>query len=490
MSQLTRKLTRWRNQFSSVHMALERALLTAVEPSSHTIPNFSSKHADHGDTQEATKPPVALEAKKMPLPPYKSTEVDKCTPTQEGIMPPPSHPAITGVKNISMLPPPPRRKIEAVDTCTVTGEGAMPPLPPRQLMTQATNMSIIMPPPSHDHSSGETAASHSTKIILSIPPQPMCGLRPLPSLKGRNAKAPSWETSGWKRVPSKSKPNSFSYLHVKTGLRQKQWVSMVCMFMDDAVITVHIIHVTLCSHVFNIVDWIKLVTQQTCIYTDTDLWRFLFFALLCFFCFVLFCFVLFCFVLFCFVLFCFVLFCFVLFCFVLFCFVLFCFVLFCFVLFCFVLFCFALLCFALLCFALFCFVLFCFVLFCFVLFCFVLFCFVLFCFVLFCFVLFVLFCFCFVLFCFVYQQRPHCGAVSTRSERIQKFIKTETPKRETSAPTQTIKKLALVLTEEEKNEKEKITQLMTANIFEYWLHEYMLKQTVTFWPLFEQVKEY
>ena len=129
---------------------------------------------------------------------------DNSASTREGNMHAPLF-AIGDSKKTRMLPPPPRHMAE--DKCAPTREGGtMPPPPSGPTGAGVTHMSAMKSLSSRDKVSAGTSV-----------------LRPLPSLKaGATTKSPSWEACGWKRVPSKSKPNSFSYLHVKTGLRQKQ----------------------------------------------------------------------------------------------------------------------------------------------------------------------------------------------------------------------------------------------------------------------------
>ena len=174
--------------------------------------------------------------------PGNTTTVDRITTTQEASMNRSSSHTTSAVARAtekSMLPPPPVQKAAASDNTP-------PPRRPESFQRMTTNTLLPlsrqkseavgmstsaqegqtghMPPPPPFFNGAPTSpqteppATSSAQPVHPLPPQSIHKLRPLPL---RKTDAP-WEAFGWKRVPSKSKSNSFSFLHVKTGLRQKR----------------------------------------------------------------------------------------------------------------------------------------------------------------------------------------------------------------------------------------------------------------------------
>lgn len=147
-----------------------------------------------------TSSAVVKEKSMLPPPPVQKAS-EKTSPSRERLMPPPPRiPESSQTMTKKVLLPLPRKNSESVDlsaSAKATDTGHMPPPPPRQAVAPS--------------------ATSDARPFLFLPIQSIHDLRPLPSPSPE-----PWKAFGWQRVPSKSKANSFSYLHVKTGLRQKK----------------------------------------------------------------------------------------------------------------------------------------------------------------------------------------------------------------------------------------------------------------------------
>ena len=154
---------------------------------------------------------VAKEKAMLPPPPVQKAS-EKKSPSLERMMPPPPRlPESSQPITNKVLLPLPRQKPQSVDSSAAAQDlntGHMPPPPPTFDSTPISRQTEPpVPPP----------VTPGAQPVRSLASQSIRGLRPLPS-----PRPDPWTAFGWQRVPSKSKANSFSYLHVKTGLRQKK----------------------------------------------------------------------------------------------------------------------------------------------------------------------------------------------------------------------------------------------------------------------------